>query len=357
VNGETVRETLVRTGDEIRAGTSAFVVLACEREQQAPPAPGFADFGDFGTLELPGYFSGKPASPPPTPPSPADSALRRLRAVTGPLYAVLDAARDPRVLAYLRNTESAVYSLYEGAKAQQLANFAPYIVDMHDERSPLEGVVREGWGHSWGVFCASPEEIPAVRKHFRRFLLVKDEGGKEMYFRFYDPRVLREFLRASSPAEKAAFFGPVTTYLLEGRDGGVLEFPAESAAPKGPPQPGGEFVMTRAHMSAFSACMVQEFENRMVAHLRAAYPLESGILSEADLRNSIRNGLAKAQRYGIDSETDVRRYLECMMLWGRDFDTDGQRPWAARILGAASLAGREKMDAIVLTSRVETEKR
>ena len=33
--------------------------------------------------------------------------------------------------------------------------------------------------------------VDELRRHLRRFLLVKDESGRQLYFRYYDPRVLR----------------------------------------------------------------------------------------------------------------------------------------------------------------------
>jgi hypothetical protein len=43
---------------------------------------------------------------------------------------------------------------------------------------------------------------------------------------------------------------------------------------------------------------------------------------------------------------DVRRYLECMALYGRDFDTGEETAWAGRILRDKSLTGTLKMDRI-----------
>ncbi|HYN40273.1 MAG TPA: DUF4123 domain-containing protein, partial [Thermoanaerobaculia bacterium] len=47
-----------------------------------------------------------------------------------------------------------------------------------------------------------------LRKHLRRQLIAQDGNGKRMYFRFYDPRVLRTYLRTATPPERAELFGP-----------------------------------------------------------------------------------------------------------------------------------------------------
>src|SRR5436305_10083170 len=57
-----------------------------------------------------------------------------------------------------------------------------------------------------------------LKKHFRKFLLVKTEDGKELYFRFYDPRVLRIFLPTCDVAQLKEFFGPVEKFICEDED-------------------------------------------------------------------------------------------------------------------------------------------
>ena len=48
-----------------------------------------------------------------------------------------------------------------------------------------------------------------MRRHLRRFLLVKNEAGARCRFRFYDQRVLRAFLPSCTPEETVHFFGPL----------------------------------------------------------------------------------------------------------------------------------------------------
>jgi hypothetical protein len=57
-----------------------------------------------------------------------------------------------------------------------------------------------------------PSVLSVVRKHLRGFLLVKAEGGAELYFRFYDPRV---FVPTCTPEEAHTFFGPIRAFLVE----------------------------------------------------------------------------------------------------------------------------------------------
>jgi hypothetical protein len=139
-----------------------------------------------------------------------------LRAREGPLYAILDAARDPLVLARLSGCGEEHQSLYEGPKAARNADVAPYLVALPPGTPFLETLARDGWGQSWGVYLTCGRPFREVRKQLRRSLTVETEGGKKLLFRFYDPRVLRVFLPTCTPEESAEFFGPIEAFLVEG---------------------------------------------------------------------------------------------------------------------------------------------
>lgn len=46
--------------------------------------------------------------------------------------------------------------------------------------------------------------------------------GREVYFRYYDPRVLRLFLPTCTPEEINTFFGPVACFLMEAEEPDIL---------------------------------------------------------------------------------------------------------------------------------------
>jgi Domain of unknown function (DUF4123) len=136
------------------------------------------------------------------------------------LYAILDAARDDRILELLRDSGEHYQSLYEGQQGEDLANFAPYLVELPNGCPLLRALIKEGWGKSWSIYFTSPKSFQEIRKHFRHFLFVQTDDGKELYFRFYDPRVLRVFLPTCITDESSQFFGPIQTFLIEDEDRG-----------------------------------------------------------------------------------------------------------------------------------------
>jgi len=129
----------------------------------------------------------------------------------GELYAVLDAARNPAVLARLSETGAYQQSLFEERGKPVLSRVAPYLVQLPVGSAMYTAMIDKGWGRDWSIFLRSPSPLPAVRKHLRRFLMVTGPTGKRMYFRFYDPRVLPTYLPTCNPQELVDFFGPITT--------------------------------------------------------------------------------------------------------------------------------------------------
>lgn len=150
------------------------------------------------------------------------------------LFGIFDAARDMRVLEVLRESVEDIASLYEGMAGEMMADGAPYLVAFPPRaftgNTLLERVVLEGWGQAWGIYLTSSRPILEVRRHLRRFLLViNHETEERLYFRFYDPRVLRVFLPTCLPKQRADFFGDVEIdrFWMEGETGEVRKFEKE----------------------------------------------------------------------------------------------------------------------------------
>ncbi|NUQ76628.1 MAG: DUF4123 domain-containing protein [Polyangiaceae bacterium] len=144
-----------------------------------------------------------------------------------PLFALIDAARDKEnkknknsVLQFVSEAGSEAVSLYSGRRAERLASVAPYLVRITGRISRF---LSDCWGNTSGVIVASAAPIRELRAHFKRLLIVETENLDTVYFRFYDPRVLRIFLPSCSPAQARRFFGPVAWLLIDGKAGGPPE--------------------------------------------------------------------------------------------------------------------------------------
>lgn len=75
----------------------------------------------------------------------------------------------------------------------------------------------------------------------------------------------------------------------------------------------------------------------MVEHLSHYAPRHCQVIGEACVRSAVRLGMARAAGYGLDRRGAVRFYIESMFMFGSDFDTDPQIPWAAELLATPYL--------------------
>ena len=136
----------------------------------------------------------------------------------GRVHIVLDGARDHRIEPLVRSSRADYDCLYSGELSPRLHAAAPWLVRLSRTAPFTSDLIALGWGRSWGIFAMTREEIAlgALRRHFRRFLKVRDEQGHTLLFRYYDPRVLRVYLPTCTRQEAELFFGPVERFVMEG---------------------------------------------------------------------------------------------------------------------------------------------
>jgi len=198
VNGSRVQEAVLARHDLVTAGETTFILDSVNAEASLADAQAASIGGPKGRL------------------------LSLLRDNFQPLYAILDAARDRYALALLLQSQTQYQSLYEGPQGESLSDVAPYLVHLPKDSALLSILVQEGWGKSWGVYLKCCAEFQEVRRHLRHFLEVCQPDGEQVYFRFYDPRVLRVYLNNLGAAEAGPFLGPIHCYLMEDQKSDTL---------------------------------------------------------------------------------------------------------------------------------------
>jgi hypothetical protein len=95
----------------------------------------------------------------------------------------------------------------------------------------------------------------------------------------------------------------------------------------------------QTQMDAFERHAAETFENHMVAHVRTFAAAHARVLGGSGVRHVVRLGMAHASRYGLTDGRSVRLYIELMFLFGSEFTTDPQLPWARDVLSAAGRLG------------------
>ena len=128
-------------------------------------------------------------------------------------YTILDGAACEDLLPILEQHDPDHCCLYAGDLDDDVEEVAPYLIRLEPDH-PFTAWLLESIGHKpWGIFCKAPSTLRELRKHFRQFLLVKGPEGENLYFRFYDPRVLLVFLPTCDPDQVLDLFGPVDAFV------------------------------------------------------------------------------------------------------------------------------------------------
>lgn len=155
--------------------------------------------------------------------SPSSQALLDLlKSLPGRSYALLDAACSQGLMRWIDGCSLPIQSLYSGTSAVTLREQAPYLVelDMGQQYIPaVASLLEHGWGQHLMLLIKSQEPFENLRIQLKKKLVVRNEQGRRLYFRFYDPRVARSFLATSAHEGLELYFqGDITAYIIESVD-------------------------------------------------------------------------------------------------------------------------------------------
>ncbi|TQI81695.1 uncharacterized protein DUF4123 [Serratia fonticola] len=122
------------------------------------------------------------------------------------LYAIIDGALEADLQLMLERFNPPHCCLYADPVQPELLELAPWLV-MVDQQI-------EAWLETrdtpWGIYLYSKVNIKSLRQHLRKYLhvLIPDQE-KPVYFRFYDPRNIWDFLQVLSDWDVHTFLGPI----------------------------------------------------------------------------------------------------------------------------------------------------
>ena len=149
------------------------------------------------------------------------------------LYAALDGAADPELVPRLLDSGCKSRCLFHGRLTGTLLQAAPHLALLDPARPFTHWLLSEGWGRNLGVFLSSSKPLPQVWRHLRKFLISRGPDGRELYFRFYDPRVFGVVLPLADAGQLDTLYGKVVErYAFEEEGGAALRvFAREDGAP------------------------------------------------------------------------------------------------------------------------------
>ncbi len=139
-------------------------------------------------------------------------------------YIVFDAAKMNSQIEVAKRFNQKFMCLYKGEAEEKLSTVAPWLFTYPKPSMFSDWYLARSGQQHWGIIVETQKDFKTVYLHLKKFLMVKTEAGKKMYFRFYDPRVLPTFLETSDEAQLKAFFGPIDKYILEAKNGQMIEY-------------------------------------------------------------------------------------------------------------------------------------
>ena len=117
-------------------------------------------------------------------------------------------------------------------------------------------------------------------------------------------------------------------------------------------------IIRQAQMERLQQEARRGVENRMLAHLTRYFPEAYTMMGERGVRDIIRYGIERANHYGIVAERNVCKYIDVMVVLGRDFNMDVTLPWAAEMLRDDTITDNKKRtDLLVKSAVVHAEKK
>lgn len=144
--------------------------------------------------------------------APRDVARMTLLAEPGPLYAVVDLARDPDLAELLADSGESYCAVDETRDPRDLGETAPAVVAITPGAATLDALLEATWALGVGVYFACDEPFAGA---YRRVLLRAGVDPTQTSPRFWEPASLRAALDAGD----ASYFDGVRAWLVESPDG------------------------------------------------------------------------------------------------------------------------------------------
>lgn len=136
-------------------------------------------------------------------------------------YAVADGAARRGLRSAIGEAERAC--LFLGELEPEVAAAAPWLVALGRGSRALEALLA-GWGRAQAIYLASPASLIELRTRLRTMTMVETPDRRRLWFRFYDPRVLRGVAPILDETQRARFRRAAPLWLCEAEKGELFRF-------------------------------------------------------------------------------------------------------------------------------------
>lgn len=228
-------------------------------------------------------------------------------------FAVVDACDEPIVPKISEELGDRSVCLYRGKSERDFWAVAPYLWSVDIDL--LNRIVEDLGDKPWGILIRTPNDLEQTRRHCRRFLIVEGPDGKEIYFRYYDPRVLPTFIPTLTRDETHEFFGNHVSFTCPVSADAYQNFHLYRKESQAPPQ---QQLVVGQMVQRPTDVATPEYQHWLASRIGTGLQRTNRTVPPEVLSDQVTRGIRRAQEYGITHGADVSVYVEnvCCYLGG-----------------------------------------
>lgn len=137
-------------------------------------------------------------------------------------FALMDCALDSIIYPTIKDSGCPIKCLYGEAWQSGLADIAPYLVELDPKAAFSSELLTWDWNGNWGCFVQSNASLDDLSVSLQALTTAQTPDGKEVFFRFQDPRVIRPFLANASPDNIKTLFAKAARIVAPTSDDNAL---------------------------------------------------------------------------------------------------------------------------------------
>lgn len=266
-------------------------------------------------------------------------------------FALIDGARVRFASDLIDRCQAPFTPLFKAKAHERLGEAAPLLAAVDATGPLLRYLCSEGDGpwHGWNrcavLFIHSGSCIENLARHLRRFTWVVDKDGRGLMFRFFDPRVLHDYLQVAEPAFANGLFGraeqaaiSALTYQLPNGEWCRVE-----------PSPEPLEVRQSVDEPAVRRIAVWQAADRNLYALTEKGVLKGSIYSEEDQKRIARGVGESVYSNGFRSNYHIRYFIAWALVHGPALGPLNDR--LERLITSQSHSPEDRFQKISLTIR------
>lgn len=225
--------------------------------------------------------------------------------------------------------------LYSGDAAKELGSVAPYIIELQDDNdftrtlfSYLENWHENSTIHLWhknaGIYLRSRDTLSTLRQHFKKYTKLQDPNTDKWFFlRFYDPQVMHYILQqtANKPHYLSTWLGRkqgirIHDILYRLNDESTFYHCQPNADLYTQEHPPTAIKLDQTYRDIFALLQQDQLIARISDAIATDYGDHHG-LRDKPLEDFIRQALAQATSWGLQSELAYGQYIAASVIVGQ----------------------------------------